>query len=193
MKPKSPLLLVALALTAAATAQGGEIFVNNDGTGAIGVYSTRGSTINPALFYVKDGSVLTGDPIGILATDTNIFVTSLTWGLQEYSIGGSLLNVPFPGNATPIFMAMSGDDLYVANYGDYETPSTVNVFTPSGTVVASPLISDGTVNTAGIAVSGTDLFVTNQYTGTISKYTTSGATVNTALVRVSHFSARRMP
>jgi len=36
----------------------------------------------------------------------------------------------------------------------------------------------------GIAVSGSDLFVTNTATGTIGEYTTSGATVNAALIPV---------
>lgn len=40
----------------------------------------------------------------------------------------------------------------------------------------------GLVNPRGIAVSGGFLFVVDQYSGTIGKYTTSGATVNAALV-----------
>jgi hypothetical protein len=38
------------------------------------------------------------------------------------------------------------------------------------------------INPWGIALSGSNLFVTNQNTGTIGEYTTSGATVNPALI-----------
>ena len=45
----------------------------------------------------------------------------------------------------------------------------------------------GLVNPRGIAVSGGFLFVVDQYSGTIGKYTTSGATVNAALVSGLNF------
>ena len=45
------------------------------------------------------------------------------------------------------------------------------------------LISDSGLNEPfGIAVSGSDLFVTNSIIGTVGAYTTSGATVNAALI-----------
>jgi hypothetical protein len=47
--------------------------------------------------------------------------------------------------------------------------------------VNAALIS-GLSNPAGIAVSGSDLFVANGFAGTIGEYTTSGATVNAALM-----------
>ena len=45
----------------------------------------------------------------------------------------------------------------------------------------SALIS-GLINPQSIALSGSDLFVTNQLVGTIGEYTTAGATVNPALI-----------
>jgi hypothetical protein len=42
---------------------------------------------------------------------------------------------------------------------------------------------------AGIAVSGSDLFVTNSQTNTIGEYTTSGTTVNASLVSGLNFPA----
>jgi hypothetical protein len=47
--------------------------------------------------------------------------------------------------------------------------------------VNAALIS-GLSNPGGIAISGSDLFVTNRSGNTIGEYTTSGATVNAALI-----------
>jgi uncharacterized protein YjiK len=55
---------------------------------------------------------------------------------------------------------------------------TVGEYTTSGEVVNSALIS-GLLDPAGIAVSGSNLFVASG--STIGEYTTSGATVNAAL------------
>jgi hypothetical protein len=57
----------------------------------------------------------------------------------------------------------------------------ISEYTTSGDTVNADLISSGLYEPDGIAVSGSDLFVTNN-NGTIGEYTTSGATVNAALV-----------
>jgi hypothetical protein len=68
----------------------------------------------------------------------------------------------------------SGSNLFVANRsGD------IGEYTVFGTTVSAVLITEATV---GIALSGGDLFVTNQSSGTIGEYTTSGMTVNATLV-----------
>jgi hypothetical protein len=54
-------------------------------------------------------------------------------------------------------------------------------YTLSGATVNATLIS-GLSTTLGIAVFGSDLFVTNLSAGTVAEYTTSGATVNAALI-----------
>jgi hypothetical protein len=48
----------------------------------------------------------------------------------------------------------------------------------------NPALITGLNGPIGIAVSGSNLFVANQASGTIGEYTTSGATVNAALVTV---------
>ncbi len=59
--------------------------------------------------------------------------------------------------------------------------NTVGEYTTSGATVNASLIS-GLNNPQGMAVSGSDLFVTNIGADTIGEYTTTGATVNAALV-----------
>jgi PEP-CTERM motif-containing protein len=58
---------------------------------------------------------------------------------------------------------------------------TVGEYTTSGATVNASLIS-GLNEPIGIAVDGSDLFITNAGSGTIGEYTTSGATVNTSLI-----------
>jgi hypothetical protein len=50
----------------------------------------------------------------------------------------------------------------------------------------NPALITGLSLPAAIAVSGGNLFVTNELTGTIGEYTTSGATVNASLVSGLH-------
>jgi glucose/arabinose dehydrogenase len=58
---------------------------------------------------------------------------------------------------------------------------TIGEYTTSGATVNASLIS-GLNQPFGIAVSGSNLFVTNSAGGTIGEYTTSGATVNASLI-----------
>ncbi len=72
-----------------------------------------------------------------------------------------------------------GDYIYVANSNG--TVNTIGEYTTSGATISAALVS-GLIAPIGIAVSGANLFVTNDEGGTIGEYTTSGATVNAALV-----------
>ena len=71
-----------------------------------------------------------------------------------------------------------GGDIYVAGWG-----GTIGEYTTSGAVVNASLVS-GLDSLPGIAVSGSNLFVTSWglSSGTIGEYTTSGAVVNASLV-----------
>ena len=72
-----------------------------------------------------------------------------------------------------------GQDIYVANQGGVTTIGVYNAST--GAVVNASLVSG--LNPSGIAVSGSNLFVTNPATGKIGEYNAStGAVVNAALV-----------
>ena len=75
-------------------------------------------------------------------------------------------------------MAVSGSNLFVV---DSFSGGTVGEYTTAGATVNASLIS-GLNAPIGIAVSGSNLFVTNYNAGTIGEYTTSGATVNASLI-----------
>ena len=84
----------------------------------------------------------------------------------------------------PEGIAVSGSNLFVANYAVYAEGTTIRRIHHVGVVVNASLIS-GLNGPMGIAVSGSDLidlFVTNQRHNTIGEYTTSGAVVNASLV-----------
>ena len=78
--------------------------------------------------------------------------------------------------------AARADEIFVTNI---DVPpnfvSTIGAYTTSGATVNPALIS-GLTDALGIAVSGSNLFVTNQNSGTVGEYTTSGDTVNPALI-----------
>ncbi|MGH7989610.1 MAG: hypothetical protein ACREDS_05360, partial [Limisphaerales bacterium] len=62
-----------------------------------------------------------------------------------------------------------------------EFGGTVGEYTTSGATINASLIS-GLSEPCSIAVSGTNLFVSDLDTGTVGEYTTSGATVNASLI-----------
>jgi len=98
--------------------------------------------------------------------------------LRNISIVALVLSVGLALSAA----AARAQTIYVANFDT----STIGEYTMSGAVVNSSLIS-GLSNPSGIAVSGSNLFVTNAAggtigAGTIGEYTTSGAVVNASLV-----------
>jgi len=75
------------------------------------------------------------------------------------------------------------DVLFVGNTGCCSDPGSdeIGEYTTSGTTVNASLIT-GLNDTFSIAVSGSNLFVSNSVSGTIGEYTTSGATVNASLI-----------
>ena len=96
------------------------------------------------------------------------------------SLPHSLLNTIFVfAAATTLWTTCPtarGQDIFVANVAS----GTIGEYTTSGATVNASLVS-GLGNPFGIAVSGSDLFVTSVHSG-IGEYTTSGATVNASLV-----------
>ena len=55
-------------------------------------------------------------------------------------------------------------------------------YTDTGRVVNADLISTGLANPVGIAVSGSDLYISSGTPGVVGEYTTSGGTVNASLI-----------
>jgi hypothetical protein len=72
--------------------------------------------------------------------------------------------------------------LFISNASS-TTPAHVGEYNVSGSVVNANLINLGSNGYPfGIAVSGSDVFVSNFYTDTVGEYTTSGKTVNAKLI-----------
>jgi hypothetical protein len=80
------------------------------------------------------------------------------------------------GLSSPIGVAVSGNDLFVANAG-----GTIGEYTTSGSTVNASLIT-GLSQPFGLAISGNDLYVVNYNNGAISEYMTSGLTINSSLI-----------
>ena len=99
--------------------------------------------------------------------------------IAEYTTSGATVNplLVTAGLNVPEGIAVSGSDVFVANYGT----GTIGEYTTSGATVNASLIT-GLNGAYALAVSGSNLFVTSGFglTATIGEYTTSGATVNAA-------------
>jgi hypothetical protein len=147
---------------------------------AVSEYTTSGSLVNPSLIAGRDTTA-----IGISGDE--LFVSGYgppsTFNNNEigtFSTTGVPLTVPLISKLDGAFgIAISGSDLFVANYGG----KYIGEYTTSGATINASLIS--LYAPIGIAVSGDDLFVVNRGTDSVGEYTTSGATVNATLFSVS--------
>jgi uncharacterized delta-60 repeat protein len=165
------------------------IFLTNVGGNAVGEFSTTGTAINAALV---PGGGTTYQFVAVSAS--NLFVSNYYAGtIGEYSLSGATINASLvtglnSGGIGPFAIAVSGNQLFVAN-GDGGSPGTLGTIgeytlgaTP-GTIASSiPRLVTGLADPGGIAVSGSNLFITDYANGVVGEYTTSGATVNAALV-----------
>lgn len=97
--------------------------------------------------------------------------------IGKYSNSGGVVNASLiSGLHQPQGIAVSGSNLFVANYG-----GTIGEYTTSGGIVNASLVS-GLSEPEGLVLSGPDLFVANFGNGTIGEYTTSGVVVNASLI-----------
>src|SRR5208283_4290032 len=114
---------------------------------------------------------------------SNVYDPANDWEVGEYTITGAMVNASLltTGTNRVLGMAVSGSNLLVANFDS----DTIGEYTTSGATVNASLVT-GLCSPVGIAVSGSNLFVTSststQSNGTIGEYTTSGAVVNASLV-----------
>ena len=164
---------------------GADIFVTNynsaNNTSSIGEYTTSGATVN--------ASLITGlqNLMGIAVSGSDIFVVNdnfvnNTSSIGEYTTSGATVNASLVTGLDTNCIAVSGSDIFVANYS-----GTIGEYTTSGATVNATLVTGlAGLDTNCIAVSGSDIFVANynsaNYTFSIGEYTTSGATVNASLV-----------
>jgi hypothetical protein len=130
------------------------------------------------------------------ARGQDIFVSNSSTGtIGEYTTSGATVNASLiSGLNAPAGIAVSGSNLFIANFASGITPAdngTVGEYTTSGATVNASLIS-GLNGPTGIAVSGSDLLVGDyfnagfggppDFVGQIGDYTTSGSTVNPQLL-----------
>ena len=102
-----------------------------------------------------------------------------TIGVYNATSGTALNASLVSGLAGPDGIAVSGSNIYVANYNG----GTIGVYNAtSGAAVNASLVS-GLARPNGIAVSGSNIYVTNHHGGTIGVYNAqSGTAVNASLV-----------
>ena len=122
------------------------------------------------------GCALTGLPMvaqaDIFFANNTVNTTGTIGTIGDYTNAGDSVNAALiSGLDEPSGIAVSGSDLFVANYAT----DTIGEYTTSGNTVNASLIT-GLNAPAGIAVSGSDLFVTNSGAGTTSAGTV-GVTV----------------
>ena len=105
--------------------------------------------------------------------------------IGEYTTSGATVNASLVSGLTgPVSIAVSGSNLFVTT----EVPATESSYkvgeydATTGATVNASLITTGLNGPWGIAASGSNLFVSNMYGNTVGEYTTTGATVNPALV-----------
>lgn len=158
---------------------GTHLYVNNFSSGRIGKYTMSGATVN--------ASLITGlnSPYGLAISGSNLFVTNRQSGtIGKYTTDGAVVNAALvTGLNLPEGIDVSGNSLYVntRNNGTVGEYSTID-----GSAVNASLISglpqSGQFGLVDIAVSDSHIYVTNNASKTIGKYTISGATVNAALI-----------
>lgn len=154
----------------------GDIFVASR-FGGVGEYSMSGVPVNPSLISGGSGS--------IGGSGSNLYVGNFNTGgngfVNEYTTSGVPVATPLISGTffAPTAVAISGSDLYVA------TSTTIGKYNAiTGATINASLVA-GLNQPNGIAVSGSNLFVTNWGTsgGYIGEYdTVTGATINTHLV-----------
>lgn len=151
------------------------LFVAN-WNGPLAEYNLDGTTVNASL----NSNMF--DPQDMAVSGSNLFVTE-DGTVAEYTTSGATVNaslIPGLNYYGAGGIAISGSDIFVGR-----SSSLIAEYTTSGATVNASLIP-GLTYPSGIAVSGTNLFITsgnNTDTGEVlGEYTTSGGTVNASLV-----------
>jgi len=160
------------------------IYVANDSTTDTITYSATTGGTSTTLLNTVTGSDPHQIVIGNFGNSENyLFVAndSSTGSVSEYLTNGDVVNTSLiTGLSSPVGLAVSGDDLFVANYntgiiGEY-------VLNANGQVTASTadFITLPTAAKAGpdsLLASGGDLYVAATGTGDVYGYTTAGASL----------------
>ena len=175
------------------TVSGGDLFVvKDDGQdrqtgldkGLIGEYTTSGATVNASLVTLLDNNA-GFDPVSIAASGIDLFVVNQAGTVGEYTTTGATINGSLVTDRynSVLGVAVSEGNLFLTGVypsaiGEYDATSGAAI---NASLVTSGFNSDPSLGPLGITVAGGDLFVANG-DGTIGEYTTSGDTVNAALI-----------
>jgi hypothetical protein len=130
---------------------GSDLFVVNYGSNSIGEYTTSGATVNADLI-----SGLSDPGGGIAVCGSDLFVVNVAGGYEgygmigEYTTSGAVVNASLvSGLYIPGAIAVSGSDLFVANFGPFGN-GWIGEYTTSGATVNTSLF--GLYAPEGIAV-----------------------------------------
>lgn len=184
----NPSLVTGLSTPVGLALSGNDLFVSNyittSGTEIIGEYNaTTGSPINAALITEAPLQA----PTYIAVIGNSLLVSNQGSGqVSEYDAStGAVINANFitgvPGVFEPEGLAVSGNDLFVANYagGGNGRLGTVGEYNGGTGASISANFITGLSGPEGLAVSGNDLFVVNTLTDTVGEYNaTTGAAIN---------------
>ena len=165
---------------------GQNLFVVDHNDGLIGEYTLSGGTVDDALIGVNDQVGGVYAPQALAVSGSNLFVTGYggSGTVGEYTTNGATVDrTLITGVAGPYAIAVSGTDLYVGH--GYGYSCAVSKYTTSGQPVNASLITAPDMTPGGIAVSGSNIFVStgdSAVAGVIMEYTTDGQLVNDSLV-----------
>jgi hypothetical protein len=167
--------------------EGNDLFVLHEGT--VSEYTTGGQLVNATVYNGDLGSAT-----AITVSGDKMFLSILSGRtspntIEEFTTAGVLLNsslgVAFP---TPLFMTVSGDNVFVESDPEIFLPAEMGQLP----LIAQFSISGGTSNSNfitgsfgayfGLAQIGNDLFTTDFNTQNIAEFTTSGTLVTSTLL-----------
>ena len=103
-------------------------------------------------------------------------------GVDEYDSSGNPVHIGLISDTSGSAIALSGNDIFVANTSQTIGGGTVAEYTTSGSTVFASLITGLSTDPSALAVSGGDIFVANYNLGTIGEYNMSGTPVNPSLI-----------
>lgn len=155
---------------------GNNLYVADTYDEEIAEYTTSGATVNTALIT---GLGFSGYPYyGLLVSDNILYVAGAS-SVGEYSLSGTPINASFiQGHFTDL--AISGNDLFVLA-GGVDNATVEEYDATTGNLINGSLIT-GLYDTFRFAVSGGYIYTGSYANGSVSKFTLSGAAVNSGLV-----------
>jgi WD40 repeat protein len=163
----------------------GQIYVVNQGSGAVGEYHLDGIPINTSLITVSIGP---NEPTGIALSGNTLYViggqsgTNSTVGTYNATTGAVINPSLVTQSQLPESVAISGNNLYVVSAGGSgQGTGFVGVYNATtGAPISVPLLS-GLVYPLGVALSGNHLYLPQELFGTFGEINVYNATTGAPL------------